>query len=398
MPKLKVENLVKIFGDHPQKALKLLDEGYSKNEIHEKTKQTVGINKANFEVNEGEIFVIMGLSGSGKSTLIRCINRLIKSTSGSIYLDGEDITKMDKESLREVRRKKLGMVFQRFALFPHKTVLENVAYGLEIQGLDKSEQEKKSREALELVGLKGWADSKTNQLSGGMQQRVGLARALAIEPDILLMDEAFSALDPLIKKEMQDELLDLHSSMNKTIIFITHDLNEALKLGDRVALMKDGEIVQIDTPEGILTNPANDYVAKFVENVDRSRVLTASDVMIKPSAVASLKDGPRVALRKMKEESISSIFVVDRNKVLQGVVTAEDAVESVEAKETSLTPILKPHDLQVAPDTSINEILAIIADAKVPVAVVENGKLQGVIIRGAVLAGLAGGELANVES
>ena len=238
-----------------------------------------------FDVYEGEIFVIMGLSGSGKSTLVRLLNRLIDPTMGNILLDGEDIVKMNKEQLREVRRKKIGMVFQNFALFPHKTILENTEYGLEIQGVAKEERQAKAKESLRLVGLAGYEDQYPNQLSGGMQQRVGLARALANDPDILLMDEAFSALDPLIRKDMQDELLQLHNDMGKTIIFITHDLDEALRIGDRIALMKDGEIVQIGTPEEILMSPSNEYVERFVEDVDLSKVLTAGHIMKKADTV-----------------------------------------------------------------------------------------------------------------
>src|SRR5690606_396649 len=233
---------------------------------------------AAFSVEQGEIFVIMGLSGSGKSTLVRLINRLIEPTEGDILIDGEDLAKMDKHQLRQVRREKLSMVFQQFALFPHRSILENAEFGLEIQNMPKDKRKEKAKQALELVGLGNYLQQKPGQLSGGMQQRVGLARALANDPKILLMDEAFSALDPLIRKDMQDELIDLQSSMQKTILFITHDLDEALRLGDRIALMKDGSIVQIGTPEEILVNPANDYVERFVEDVDRSKVLTASHI------------------------------------------------------------------------------------------------------------------------
>lgn len=398
MSKIKVNNLIKVFGNHPEKALELLENGFSKNEILKKTKQAVGIAGVSFDVYEGEVFVVMGLSGSGKSTLIRCLNRLIDSTSGSILLDDEDITKMSKEKLIEVRRKKLGMVFQKFGLFPHKTVVENVEYGLEIQNVAPEERRKKALESLELVGLKGWGDSFPTQLSGGMQQRVGLARALAIDPDILLMDEAFSALDPLIRKEMQDELLELQSKMNKTIIFITHDLDEALKLGDRIALMKDGSIVQIGTPEDILMNPANDYVAKFVGDVDMSKVLTAADIMIKPITVDYKKDGPRVALRKMQTENVSGVFIVDREKKLKGYATVEDVSRLVKENINSLESIIKEDIACVPLDTNLNNIFSLIADAQVPVSVVdEDNKLKGIIIRGAVLAGLSRGEEANDE-
>lgn len=387
--KVKVEDLDKVFGDHPEKALELLKGGYSKEEILEKTRQTIGVYGVNFEVRAGETFVLMGLSGSGKSTLLRCINRLIEPTRGKVFIDGEDILEVNKEKLREIRRKKLGMVFQRFALFPHKSVVDNVAYGLEVQGMEREERLEAARKVLEVVGLKGWEDSLPAQLSGGMQQRVGLARALASDPDILLMDEAFSALDPLIRREMQDELLSLQAKLNKTIIFVTHDLDEALKIGDRIALMKDGAIVQIGTPEEILTKPANEYVEKFVEDVDISKVLTAEGVMKSPDSLVTFKDGPRVALRRMKEQGISSIFVVNRDRKLEGLVTAEDALAAAEEGKDTLRDIIIRDIPRVAPDTPLNELIPKIADSKYPMVVTsEDGTLLGIIVRGAVLAGM----------
>src|SRR5690554_3445560 len=287
MKKIVVEDLTKVFGKNPKLGIKLLKEGKSKSEILEKTGMTVGVNRVSFEVNAGEVFVIMGLSGSGKSTLIRLVNRLIEPSHGSIKIDGEDLSKMDKKKLIETRRKKLSMVFQNFGLFPHRTIIENTGYGLEVQGYEKSEIQEKSKRALEMVGLKGYEDQYPNQLFGGMQQRVGLARALANDPDILLMDEAFSALDPLIRKGMQDELLDLQQKMQKTILFITHDLDEALKIGDRIALMKDGNIVQIGHAEEILQNPADDYVSEFTNDVNRAKIITASTIMRKAESIRS---------------------------------------------------------------------------------------------------------------
>ena len=302
MPVIEVEGLTKVFGKNTKEALKLVNEGASKEEILNKTGCTVAVNNATFSVEQGEFFVIMGLSGSGKSTLIRLINRLIEPTKGMIKVDGKDISNLDKKSLREVRRKKMSMVFQRFALFPHRTVLENAEFGLEIQKMDKEKRKEIALKSLELVGLGDYANQYPGQLSGGMQQRVGLARGLTNDPEVLLMDEAFSALDPLIRKDMQDEMVDLQAKMQKTILFITHDLDEALRLGDRIALMRDGEIVQIGTPEEILTNPANDYVEKFVEDVDRSKVLTAGHIMKRPETVNIDRHGPRVALERMRAE------------------------------------------------------------------------------------------------
>lgn len=391
MNKIEVKNLIKIFGHNPQEGLKRLEKGEGKEKILKETGLTVGVNRASFNVEQGEFFVIMGLSGSGKSTLIRLINRLIEPTAGEILIDSEDITKMDKHQLINIRRKKLGMVFQNFALFPHKTILNNVEFGLEIQGVPKEERVEKAKKAIEDVGLQGYEESYPNQLSGGMQQRVGLARALANDTDILLMDEAFSALDPLIRKEMQDELLNLQGKLNKTILFITHDLDEALKLGDRIAIMKNGNIVQIGTPEEILENPADDYVSNFVEDVDRSKVLVASNVMKKPDVVTTWKDGARVAVHKMKEAGLSSIFVVDKHKKLKGILTIDDAIKAV--KENKWVDDVLQYDFHVTtPDIPLNELIGIAAETKYPIAVVEDDKLKGIIVRVSVLSGLVLGK------
>lgn len=396
MPIIEVNNLTKVFGKNSKRALQLLDQGLKKEEILKETGCTVGVNRASFSVEPGEIFVIMGLSGSGKSTLVRLVNRLIEPTEGTILIDGEDLAKMDKKALRNVRREKLSMVFQQFALFPHRTILENAEYGLEIQNVPKETRQKKAQEALELVGLGDYIHQKPGQLSGGMQQRVGLARALANDPKVLLMDEAFSALDPLIRKEMQDELLDLQSTMQKTILFITHDLDEALRLGDRIALMKDGVIVQIGTPEEILMNPANEYVEKFVEDVDRSKVLTAQHIMKRPETILIEKHGPRVALERMREAGISSIFVIDHARKMKGYVTAEDASQAIKDQKTSIQDILKTNIPTVEKDTPLRDIFSLIYDSPVPVAVTENERLTGIIVRGSVIAGLAGeGEVNN---
>ncbi len=387
--KLSVKNITKVFGKNPKKALQLLNEGKSKTDILKKTGSTVGVNQATFDVHAGEIFVIMGLSGSGKSTLVRTLNRLIDPTIGEVWIDGKDITKMKKEELRNVRRKKISMVFQNFALLPHRTILENTEYGLEIQGIEKEERKKKARNALKLVGLEGYENQFPKQLSGGMQQRVGLARALANDTDILLMDEAFSALDPLIRKDMQDELLELQSSMEKTIIFITHDLDEALRIGDKIALMKDGEIVQIGSPEEILMNPSNQYVERFVEDVDLSKVLTASHVM-KRAETVQIDKGPRVALQMMKKLGISSIYVVDKKQILLGAITADDAKTAAENGQT-LQAIINPNVQKVTGETLLTDLFDKVSTATIPVAVVdENNRLYGILVRGAVIGALAG--------
>ncbi|VDG99085.1 Glycine betaine/L-proline transport ATP-binding protein ProV [Lysinibacillus sphaericus] len=387
--KIEVKNASKIFGKSSKRAAQLLKEGKTKKEILKETGATVGVNNAAFDVLDGEIFVIMGLSGSGKSTLVRLLNRLIDPTSGQILLDGEDIVKMNKEQLRNVRRKKIGMVFQNFALFPHKTILENTEYGLEIQGVAKEERKNQAVESLRLVGLAGYESQYPGQLSGGMQQRVGLARALANDPDILLMDEAFSALDPLIRKDMQDELLQLHEDMGKTIIFITHDLDEALRIGDRIALMKDGEIVQIGTPEEILMNPSNDYVERFVEDVDLSKVLTANHIM-KHADTVQIDRGPRVALRLMESLRISSIYVVDKGGRLMGALTAQDALAAAE-KNLKIEDVLITDVITTAGESVLTDLFDIVSTATIPVAVVdEKNRLKGIIIRGAMIGALAG--------
>jgi glycine betaine/proline transport system ATP-binding protein len=387
--KIKADNLYKIFDGKGQQEIKMLKNGMSKDDILEKTGATVGINNASFEVEEGEIFVIMGLSGSGKSTLLRCLNRLVEPTSGSVKIDGTDIMDLNKDELREFRKEKFGMVFQNFALFPYRTVLKNAEFGLEIQGMNKEKRKEKAMTALKQVGLEGYEEQKPDQLSGGMQQRVGLARALAVDTDVLLMDEPFSALDPLIKKDMQDKLLDLYEHIDKTIVFITHDLDEALKLGDRIAIMKDGEIVQIGNHEEILTNAENDYVAEFVQDVNRSRVLTAEDIMDKPTAVLYKQDGLRTALHKMRHNELGSIFGLGENLKYRGIVTIEDVVESLNNDKENLTEIIKKVPL-AKPEESVNDLFSKIADIDTPLPVLdENKKLKGIIVKTHVVANLA---------
>ncbi len=386
---IEAKRLTKIFGADPKKAIPLLDKGWSKEKILAETKLTVGVNQADFAIEEGQIFVIMGLSGSGKSTLVRLLNRLIEPTHGQVLFKGSDVVRMSPEQLRTFRRKHIGMVFQKFALFPHRTVLDNVEYGLEVQGIAKKERKEMAMQSLELVGLKGWANSYPDELSGGMQQRVGLARGLASDPDILLMDEAFSALDPLIRKDMQDELLELQSKMKKTIVFITHDLNEALRIGDQIALMKDGSIVQIGSPEEILMQPANKYVERFVEDVDLSKVLTASHVMVKPETI-TLEKGPRVALQFMRDREVSSLYVIDKSSKLLGVITADEASRAIK-EGLKLEHVMDQEAPTTGPDTLLHELFELMSNSKYPVSITdENGRLKGIVIKGAVLAALSG--------
>ncbi|HEL0221177.1 TPA: glycine betaine/L-proline ABC transporter ATP-binding protein [Streptococcus equi subsp. zooepidemicus] len=386
---LEVKHLSKLFGKKQKAALEMIKAGKSKSAIFKKTGVTVGVYDASFEVQEGEIFVIMGLSGSGKSTLVRMLNRLIEPSTGSILLEGKDISKMSVDQLREVRRHDMNMVFQSFALFPHKTILENTEFGLELRGVPKQERREIAKRALDQSGLLEVRDQYPDQLSGGMQQRVGLARALANSPKILLMDEAFSALDPLIRRDMQDELLELQETTKQTIIFISHDLNEALRIGDRIALMKDGQIMQIGTGEDILTNPANDFVREFVEDVDRSKVLTAQHIMIKPITTTVDLDGPQVALNRMHNEEVSMLMATNRRRQLIGSLTADGAIEARQ-KKLPLSEVIDRNVRTVSKDTVITDILPLIYDSSAPIAVTDDQhRLLGVIIRGRVLEALA---------
>ena len=385
---LRAQNLYKVFGRHADDAVAKLRDGASRDDLGSAVAAVID---ASFEVKKGEIFVVMGLSGSGKSTLIRMLNGLHPQTAGTVEIGGESITGVSPSELRDIRRHKVSMVFQHFALLPHRSVLDNVAYGLEIQGIDKTERLARARKITQIVGLAGWEDKFPSQLSGGMQQRVGLARALATETELLLMDEAFSALDPLIRREMQDQLLELQSELGKTIVFITHDLNEAMYLGDRIAVMRDGRIVQIGTPEDILTNPANEYVEQFVQDVDRSRVLTAKSVMRAPRAVIHEGSGPHAALTVMRDEQLSAAYVVKRDRTLVGWVRDRDVLDLVRAGTKDLSPAIRVDHGAVSHDTSLAELFIPTLEAGLPLAVQDDRhRLVGVIPRVTLLASLGG--------
>jgi glycine betaine/proline transport system ATP-binding protein len=350
---------------------------------------TSAVIDATFEVTPGEIFVVMGLSGSGKSTLLRMLNGLLEPTAGHVYVGDQDVARLPPPALRRLRQQRMSMVFQHFALLPHRTVAENAGYALQVRGVDRPTRQEKARAALSMVGLEGWGGRLPHELSGGMKQRVGLARALAAETDIMLMDEAFSALDPLIRREMQDQLLKLQARLNKTIIFITHDLNEAMRLGDRIAMMRAGRIVQIGTAEEILQDPANDYVAQFVQDVDRARVLTAASVMEPARSVVIDTAGPRGALRTMREEQTSAAFVVSRDRRLRGVIS-DDAAQAAVGERSDRLPEPLAGPATVAPDTLLAEVFAPSAESRLPVAVVDaDGRLLGVIPRATLLSAMA---------
>ena len=384
---VKAEHLYKVFGRRATDAVHRLQKGATRDEVA--SLGTAAVIDASFEVRTGEIFVVMGLSGSGKSTLIRMLNGLLPTTSGSVTIGDDRITDITPARLREVRRRRVSMVFQHFALLPHRTVLDNVAYGLEIQGLGRAERTARAREMITLVGLGGWEDKHPDELSGGMKQRVGLARALAADTDVLLMDEAFSALDPLIRREMQEQLIELQNTLGKTIIFITHDLNEAMFLGDRIAVMRDGRVVQVGTPEEILTDPANDYVEQFVHDVDRARVLTAASVMEPAKVVVGPASGPRAALRMMRDQQTSAAFMTARDRTLIGAVRDWDALALARRGGTDLASIVDREVTPVRSDAALSDLFVPAVESALPLPVVdERDRLVGVIPRVTLLAAL----------
>lgn len=390
--KVSIKELYKIFGRRPGKTYEDLKKGKDRDKIMEEGSHVIALENVSVDIMAGEVFVVMGLSGSGKSTLARCINRLISPTAGSVLIDGADVTKMNSKELRQTRRKKISMVFQDFGLFPHLNVLDNVAYGLKIQDMDKDERYDKAATAIKQVGLEGWEMKYPDQLSGGMQQRVGLARALANDPDILIMDEAFSALDPLIRADMQDELVDLQRVMKKTIIFITHDLDEAIKIGDRIAIMKDGKIIQVGTSQDILMNPKDDYVRRFVENIDINKVFTASQVMRDPIALAKIKQKPGDIMEVIDENNIDSVFVVDQHNNLKGLLRRDDIQRAIDDKATNITKYLDFNFTKVRKDRSLESLLLPLSDSNEPIAIVSSeNKILGVVVRSYIFEAMTGG-------
>ena len=388
---LEVKNLYKLFGtydflDERKAAFKLLELGASRMDVMETTGIMAAISDVSFSVKRGELFVLIGLSGSGKSTIVRCLNMLHKPTKGEILIDGEDITKYNEKQLQELRRTKVSMVFQNGGLLSHRDVLGNVAYGLEVRGVGKEERENKAMEMINMVGLTGYEHEKLSSLSGGMKQRVGIARALANDPDILLMDEAFSALDPLVKNDLQFELLRIQERMGKTIVFITHDINEAFKLGNRVGILRDGRMVQIDTPEQMLANPADDYVKKFIHNVNTSKVFCVRNIMSTPSCIVKDSDGANTALTSMRANGVSSAYVVGDHMNFIGIVTLEGALAVRDGKKTFseaiIRDVLQVNDL----DAPVADIVPLAANAAFPLAVVDEEKVfRGIITKASVL-------------
>lgn len=373
-PLVRVENVFKIFGSQPRgRALELAKSGITKNDVQAATGHVVGMSDVSFEVYPGEIFVIMGLSGSGKSTAIRTVNKLHDITDGKVWFEDIDVQALSGKALQDFRREKMSMVFQHFALFPHRSVIDNAGYGLKVKGIDKADRDTRSMVALDLVGLGAFSQSYPHELSGGMQQRVGLARALAADTPVMLMDEAFSALDPLIRRQMQDEMMEIQKELEKTILFITHDLNEALRIGDRVCIMKDGAVVQIGTPEEILTQPATGYVAEFVQDVDQGRVIECQEVMVTPQPI-SISDSLQEALTHLGDRA--GAFVVDAEGKPTHVLTASDAVRGL-VNGTSLDDCCRTDYETTRAEATLNTVYAA-SGRGLPIAVIDDdGKLIG---------------------
>jgi len=391
---IEVSGLWKVFGNRPERALQPEHADKSRDEIQDQLDLVIGLRNLSFTVTRGRTFVVMGLSGSGKSTLARCLIRLIEATKGQILFDGEDIVEYPPEALRQFRRDKIAMVFQNYALLPHRRVIDNVAYGLEVQGMDRDSRYRVASEAIDTVGLRGWEYYYPSEMSGGMQQRVGLARALAVDPEVLIMDEPFSGLDPLIRREMQDELLTLQADLQKTIIFITHDLDEALKLGDRIAIMRDGIIVQEGTPEEIVTQPANDYVAEFVQDVSPAKVIRAGSIMQEPDFIVHEEQEARVALNAMQDTDAETAFIVGDDRVLKGILTQDQVAELAQRGGKTLEGAHGYALATTGPETFIEMIIPLAAKTERYIAVLDDeGRLLGEISRRALLAGMAeGGE------
>lgn len=387
---IEVRNLWKVFGKSPMLAFQDEYASASRAEIQDALGLVVALRDVSFQVQKGQIFVIMGLSGSGKSTLVRCLIRLIEATQGEVLFDGEDVLQYNSDQLIQFRRQKIAMVFQHYGLLPHRRVLDNVAYGLEIRGMDKESRYEAALEAIETVGLKGWENYLPSEMSGGMQQRVGLARALAANSEVLLMDEPFSGLDPLIRREMQDELISLQNSIQKTIVFITHDLNEALKIGDRIAIMRDGEIVQEGSPEEIVTLPADDYVTSFVQDVSRAKVIQAKAIMQEPDVVVNDWQGPRAALHAMRTNDVDVVLVLGHDSILRGILTEDQAGRLARQRVESLYGLELGDVTTADSDAYIEELIPMAAQTEHPIAVVnEDGRLLGVVHRGALLTGMS---------
>ncbi|MGC9323787.1 MAG: quaternary amine ABC transporter ATP-binding protein [Desulfomonilia bacterium] len=387
---IQVNNLWKIFGPDPLRILNSDLKKATKSHILEKTGCIVAVRDVSCTIYRNEFFVFMGLSGSGKSTVIRLLIRLIRPTNGQIVINGDNICSYSKQQLMNFRRNTVSMVFQNYGLFPHRSVIENVSYGLKVKGVSKEERYARAQEAIETVRLKGWEDYYPPSLSGGMQQRVGLARALATDPEILFMDEPFSGLDPLIRREMQDELIELQDKIHKTILFVTHDLDEALKLGDRISIMKDGRIIQTGTPEEIITTPSDDYVKEFVQDASPAKVLSAGSIMEEPTVLVYDWQGPKAASYILKREKVDCAFVVSRDRTLRGRVTAKDLLKLIQSGDSgSMQEVLETDITTCTPDTLMQDLFSLAASSDYHVPVVdERGRLLGEVSTRSILSSM----------
>lgn len=385
---IQVKNICKLYGANKAEAARMMKEGSNKEEVYQKTGVTVALWDVSFEVKRGEIFVIIGLSGSGKSTLVRCFNRLHRPTSGTILYNGTDIDKLGKKDLLDHRRNKISMVFQNFGLMSHRNVIDNVAYGLEVKNVAKAQREQIAHEMINMVGLHGQDRQPIASLSGGMKQRVGLARALANDPEVLLMDEPFSALDPIVRRDMQFELISIQRKLEKTVIFITHDINEAFKLGDTVAIMRDGKVIQIDTPENMSTHPADDYVRRFIDSVDKTKVLSARNIMTTPACLVRPKDGLTTAIQEMRTNGVSTAYVVDGKLKLLGILSIDAAVNA-KKDGVPMADIIASDVLTTQEDALVSDIIPLTTESKYPIAVVDaENTLKGIVTRASVLSAL----------
>ena len=385
---IRTEHVSKLYGVNRGEAAKMMEAGATKDEVYRRTGVTAALWDVNLEIPRGKIFVIIGLSGSGKSTLVRCFNRLNKPTAGKVLFEGRNLAEMNSRELLEFRRSKISMVFQSFGLMSHRDVLGNVAYGLEVRGMPRQQREEKAREVISMVGLEGWEHQSCGQLSGGMRQRVGIARALANDPEVLLMDEPFSALDPLVRRDMQFELLQIQGKLQKTVIFITHDIDEAFKLGDQVAIMRDGQIVQVDTPQDMSARPADDYVRAFIGSADKSKVLTVRNIMITPTSLTKLTDGPAQAIEQMRKNALSTVYVVDERLRLSGILTIQEAIRA-QKEGLAIRDVIQSQVPTTSPDALVADVMPLAAEAAYPLAAVdEDGQLKGIVTKASVLASL----------
>ena len=385
---ISIRNVYKLYGNNRNEAVEMLDAGADKDTVYRKTGVTAALANINLDIKKGEIFVIIGLSGSGKSTLLRCLNWLHRPTSGSIVFEGAELGAMNKQELLALRRNKISMIFQSFGLMDHRDVLGNVAYGLEVKGMPKAEREQKAMELISMVGLDGWEHKGCNQLSGGMRQRVGIARALANDPEVLLMDEPFSALDPLVRRDMQFELLSLQRKLKKTVVFVTHDIDEAFKLGDTVAIMRDGKIIQIGTPEQMSAHPADDYVRDFIGAADKTKVLTVKNIMITPSSLIRRADGADHAIREMRKNALSTVYVVDDDLRLEGVLTITEAIRALR-EGLSVGEVMASNIATTTEDALVADVLPVAAETLYPIAVVDGeSRLRGIVTKASVLSSL----------